>query len=216
MKKLKNFTIEEEVFPEVYRKKNIAFFNLIDNRKFTDVYYVTDEENQSDKISIITMKNSLPMSMPVDMFNEAINVNINSENLCSSEVEGIFGKHIIHIEKRKFARKIKYEKIVNDTKAFWDKFYRTDSIASLIYLLQDGNKLALENVHGIGRKVPKVQLKLEGDMFYLVKLIVKDDTYKEILISPKEAVSYMINYLIEKNDMQDPDFKNFISEIYIN
>jgi hypothetical protein len=202
--KLTRFEIDETVFETQFKAKNIAFFKLIDSGKYEEIFYVYDgkqdeNDNTRDIISIITLKNGKPMSLPVDIFMKAMNINsINKDN--SASLELVLGKKPILVEKREFSKDVRYQRVLRQTNEFWKKFDGVESLSSLIYVLQNRGTINLK----------EGELRMEEDLFHLKK------NGREKLISPQEAVSYMTDYLSEKASKLEPNIVNFLVERYGN
>jgi hypothetical protein len=202
---LTRFEIDENVFEPQFKAKNIAFFKLIDSGKYEEIFYVydgkvKDDDNSNDIISLITLKNGRPMSLPVKIFMRALkidSINRNSIERLTKILNGIKPKLI---EKRQFSKDISYKRVLRQTSDFWKKFNGVENISSLIYVLQNNGTINLR----------EGQLRMEDELFYLKKFS------GEKLISPQEAVEYMTNYLNEKAGKLEPNVINFLVERYGN
>jgi hypothetical protein len=204
--KLNTFEINENTLHEKFREKNIAFFKLIDSGKYESILYVYDSNNEindtsKDIISIITLKNGKPMSMPIDVFMSAINVKgLNRETVVMKVKNIISVNEIKVISKKDFSRSIRYERVLKKTKDFWKKFNGIESISSLIYVLQNNGIIRL----------PQGELRMQDSFFYL-------KTYNhERIVTPQEAISYMTCYLNKKSNELDSNTMEFLIERYAN
>jgi hypothetical protein len=195
-------------------RKNIAFFKMLKSRKFKDIYRVLGDRPEENKVSIVTLKKGKPLSVPYYMF---VRVTGMIPEQFSTEV-----MELKEVSLKEFNKLVRHEIIENETSEFWSRFERTDRVASIIYLLQEGGTLTLSSVSNI----PEAIMRLEGKYFYLSRLSCyksiggrcdceDHNTYNERMIKPSEALGLITDYLIRKCDMHDDDFGMYIQETYI-
>jgi hypothetical protein len=222
-----NLKINHDIFDEKYRAKNIAFFNLISSSKFKEAYYVCGDTEEYDTLSIITIKNERPMTLPINIFNQALGSNVlTRETVETQEVSIIFGGRISKIERRAFNKRVKEATISNETRKFWDRVEVTESINSILYVLQSGGDIVIqESIDHKKNKVPVVSVRLKDDTFYAVKInclkslsgnckCENHNRYFEKKIPPAEALSMITDYL-SRTDRKPEGFREAIKNIFI-
>jgi hypothetical protein len=214
--------VNHDIFDEKYRAKNIAFFNLINNGKFKEAYYVCGDTEEYDTLSIITIKNERPMSLPINIFNQAVGSKLlTRETVESQEILVIFGGRIKRIERRDFNKKVKETTISNETRKFWNRVEITESINSILYVLQSGGDVVIQK----SSNMPVVSVRLRDDIFYVVKInclkslngncnCESHSRYFEKKISPTEALNLITDYL-SKSDKKTEGFKEIANNIFI-
>jgi hypothetical protein len=223
-----NLKINHDIFDGKYRAKNIAFFNLISSGKFKEAYYVCGDTEEHDTLSIITIKNERPMTLPISIFNQALGSEVLSrESAESQEVSIIFGGRISKIDRRVFNKKVKETTISNETRKFWDRVEATESINSILYVLQSGGDIVIQDIYDYKKnKVPVLSVRLKDDTFYAVKIncmkflsgsceCEKHNRYFEKKISPTEALSMITDYLSRTGDKKPEGFRETIRNIFI-
>jgi hypothetical protein len=223
-----NLKINHDIFDERYRAKNIAFFNLINSGKFKEAYYVCGDTEEYDTLSIITIKNERPMTLPINIFNQAIgSTMLNRETVESKDILSIFGGRIARVERREFNRKVKETTISNETRKFWDRVETTESINSILYVLQSGGDVVIqESLDHKKNRVPVVSVRLKDDTFYSVKInclkslngscnCENHNKYYEKKISPAEALGLITDYLSRTDNKKSGDFKEIVQNIFI-
>lgn len=219
--------INHDIFDEKYRAKNIAFFSLINSGKFKEAYYVCGDTEEYDTLSLITIKNERPMTLPISIFNQAVGLKLLTRDTVDSDaVHVIFGGKISRIERRVFNKKVRETSIYNETKKFWDRVEVTESINSIIYVLQSGGDVVIQEALNHKRVlVPITSVRLKDDTFYSVKLncmkslngkcdCENHKKYFEKKISPTEALEMITDYL-QKTDRKIEGFKEVANNIFI-
>lgn len=221
MKEFTNFTIDDTIFNNEYKAKNIAFFNLIDSGKYEKAYYVYASENKNnidnDTISIITPKSKKPMSLPVKLFLRALYKNayndilINRDNI-NNYTSLVFDKDLEVIDKTEFFKKMNEEIALNQTKNFWGRIEKMEQIKKIIEMLQLGQEIVISVTKDYkGELIENQVLFIRDDLFILKELNCKNIRtkeckcenhfkYNESILIPKDALNLISNYLIKTTD----------------
>jgi hypothetical protein len=145
------------------------------------------------------------MSLPANIFLKAIGIedysDLNRSDIIKI-ISKLFNKELIVMERREFSNRINRERILRKTNKFWKKFNVIDEISSLIYVLQNNGEIVL------GSRV----LKIKNGLFYINNVGYEENAR---LISPKEAISFIVNYLSRKFEIEK-EIKEFLIEKYTN
>jgi hypothetical protein len=190
MKAFENYEIDIKSNPK-YRDKNNAMFKLIRQGKYEKILNVRAASKKDDLISIITVNNGKPMSMPAVQFCQSVigfQEYEQTEECFEAIAKLVDNPNILCVDKKEYYEVVKAVMNEKEGMFFWNKFKMNKNFVTKVEFLRGGNVLEVPN--SSDRKI-KIN---EDDKFIL--MIPEGKSFMEVELSYKEAE----NLLSEKAD----------------
>jgi hypothetical protein len=192
MQAFENYDITIQSNPK-YRDKNTAMFNLIKQGKYEKILNVRASNKKDDLISIITVNNGKPMSMPAVQFCQSVQGFIEydqTEECLQAIAELVNNPSLLCVNKKEYYEIVKAVMNEKEGMFFWKNYRMNKNFVNTVEFLRGGHTLELPN-----NPDRKIRIS-EDDQFIL--MIPEGDSFMEVELSYKEAESLLRGSKLQK------------------